>query len=314
MEKTKVSYIVWKGYQRRAEVLAAMLDAELKFMPNWFQSKSLRLLDYLGKFLATLKHILLRKPDLVIVQGPPLFTAIPALLMKVPYIIDAHNAAIQGFWQKVPMSKYIISKAHTVIVHNFEILQLAKKLFPSSNFISVLDPLEFISFPNNQRIKNQILVICSFGSDEPIDVIIDTIKTLPDYKFVITADINKIQPLQRKRICECDNVNLTGFLPTEDYHALLCSSLAVLVLTTRDSTQPSGACEALSSNTQLILSESSLTKELFGEWAILVNNSVESIVTAINSLEVKNLDLYSYRNQWNAEVQEELSNIHRSFA
>ena len=164
--------------------------------------------------------------------------------------------------------------------------------------------------PNKQRLKNQILVICSFSVDEPVDVIIESICRLPDYNFIITADINKLQSPQSQRLCECNNVKLTGFLPTQEYQDLLCSSVAALVLTTRDYTQPSGACEALSSNTQLIVSETSLTKKLFGDWAIFVDNSVDSIVSAIELLEVKTLDLSSYRNNWEISVIEGISRLY----
>ena len=310
MKKQKISYLVWKKYQRRAEVIASVLDANLEFMPHLHPSKFFRPLDYLLKFVATVRHILVHQPDVVIFQGPPVFSAISTLLMGVPYVIDAHNILIQGIWKKIPMTKFLMNKACAVVVHNSEILELAQKLFPSSNLVIIQDPLKLISRPNKQRFKNQILVICSFSIDEPVDIIIESICRLPDHNFVITAEVSKLQPLQTQRLRQCNNVNLTGFLPTQEYQDLLCSSLAALVLTTRDYTQPSGACEALSSNTQLIVSETSLTRKLFGEWAIFVDNSVDSIVCAIESLEVKTLDLSSYRNYWEISVTQGISTLY----
>jgi glycosyltransferase involved in cell wall biosynthesis len=309
MKQPKISYIVWKIYQRRSEVLATRLEAEIEFMPHLFQSKYLRPLDYALKFIGTIKHILQYQPEVIIFQGPPLLPAFPSLLMQVPYVIDAHNATFQGFWSKVPLSDFFIKKAAAVIVHNSEILQLAEKKFPQTKFLSILDPLERIYRANKERIANQILIICSFNSDEPIDVIIESIRKLPDYKFIITADINKLQPTQRQQLRQLNNLHLTGFLSKEDYQDLLCSSLAALVLTTRDSTQPSGACEALSSDTQLIVSETDLTRKLFGDWAILVDNSAESIVSAIRSLELKELELSHYRDEWETLVLENINNL-----
>jgi glycosyltransferase involved in cell wall biosynthesis len=303
---TKV-YIVWKGYQRRAEVLANLLDAELKFYPHYFERKFLRLFDYAIKLVANINYLSRSRVRLVIVQAPPLFAAIPALILRQPYIIDAHNPVFQGFWAKLPLTRYLIFKAQAVIVHNSEVLQLAEKRYPSIPFLKVADPIEFIPPSIEGRHEKQILVICSFDTwDEPIDLLIDCINKLPDYTFVITADVYKLSTKLGDKLKACTNIRLTGFLPTSDYHALLTSSLAALVLTTSEATQPSGACEALSSDTQLIVSATSLTRELFGKWAILVDNSVDSIVSAVNSLDVKSFDFSRYRNQWNLSVQEDM--------
>ena len=82
-----------------------------------------------------------------------------------------------------------------------------------------------------------------------------------------------------------------------------------MVLTTSDATQPSGACEALSSNTQLIISRTSLTEKLFGEWAVLVENNSEAISQAIRSLSAQELDLAPYREKWNRSVKQEIARL-----
>ncbi|MGL5805596.1 MAG: hypothetical protein ACRC11_09155, partial [Xenococcaceae cyanobacterium] len=75
-------------------------------------------------------------------------------------------------------------------------------------------------------------------------------------------------------------------------------------------TQPSGACEALSSDTQLILSKTSLTQKLFGDWAVLVENSSESIALAIASLSPESLNLSRDREQWNRAVKQEIRQLY----
>jgi hypothetical protein len=155
----KITFFVWKQYQRRAEVLAPSIDATLKFFPHLFRSKFLRPLDYCLKLIAGIYYIYRHKPNLIIAQSPPLFSALPALIMRVPYIIDAHNPVFQGIWRKLPLSHYLISKARLVIVHNSEIFQLAKQLFPSTLFLKVSDPVNFIGGAGDRQ-ANQILVIC----------------------------------------------------------------------------------------------------------------------------------------------------------
>jgi hypothetical protein len=304
-------FIVWKKYQRRPEVLAPLINSELRFIPHLFRSKFFRPLDYSIKLLVNLNDIFWRKPDFIIAQCPPIFSVIPALITGVPYIIDAHNPLFQvGMWKKLPLTRYLIQKSLGVIVHNSEILQLANSIYPSVPLFNISDPIEFISTTKKKRQEKQILVISSFDPwDEPVELIIESIEELTDYTFVITADMQKLPSQVSKRLQQLSNVRLTGFLSTKNYHEILCSSVAALVLTTSNATQPSGACEALSSDTQLIVSKTSLTQKLFGEWAILVENNRESIVQAIKSLTCKNIDLSSYREQWNKSVKQEISNL-----
>ena len=305
-------FTVWKKYQRRPEVLAPLLNSRILFMPHLFKSKFLRPLDYLIKLGVSIKNILYERPDFIITQCPPTYSVLPALIMGVPYIIDAHNPLFQvAMWQKLPLTKYLIENAGAIIVHNREIAEIARKLYPSARLFTIPDPIEFITTEHERKIKEkQILVIASFDPwDEPVELIIEVMKELVDYNFIVTADINKVSTEIKQELQQLKNVNLTGFLPVEDYHMALCSSLATLVLTTSDATQPSGACEALSSDTQLVVSKTSLISDLFGDWANLVDNSQESIVKVIRSLSVQKVDLSKYRKSWNNLVDQEICEL-----
>ena len=305
-------FLVWKKYQRRPEVLAPLIDCRLKFIPHLFKSKYLRPLDYLIKLIVSIQDILTQKPDFVVAQCPPTFSALPAWLTKTTYIIDAHNPLFQvQMWLNLPLSRTLMEDALGIIVHNSEMYQLVKKITPSSQLFTISDPIVAIATARPlQRQAKQILVIASFDPwDEPVELLIETMRELKEYQFVITADVNKLAPEIAASLQKLDNVKLTGFLATEEYHQMLCSSLAALVLTTSNATQPSGACEALSSDTQLIISKTSLTDKMFGDWAVLVDNSVESIAPAIRALSVKNLDLSQNRAKWNKAVQQEIDEL-----
>jgi glycosyltransferase involved in cell wall biosynthesis len=305
-------FIVWKKYQRRPEVLASLLNCELKFLPHLFSSKYLRPLDYLFKLLVNLRDILVQKPDFAIAQCPPTFSALPALITKTPYLIDAHNPLFQvEMWQKLPFAQTILSKSLGIIVHNAEMFQLVKELYPLASLFTISDPIQAIALATPQkRLENQILVIASFDPwDEPVALLIESMRELKEYNFVITADANKLDVATAASLQQLDNIKLTGFLETADYHQVLCTSLAALVLTSSDATQPSGACEALSSDTQLVISRTSLTEKLFGSWATLVENEPASIAQAIRSLSIQELNLADDRQRWNMSVQQEIARL-----
>ena len=301
-ERPKSLFIVWKAYQRRAEVLAPLFDAEIKYIPHFFRSKYLRPVDYLYKLIVTVFHMIRTRPDYTIVQAPPHYAALPPILLNTPFVLDAHNGVFQSYWHELPLFKLVMRKAKTVLVHNPEVLALFGKQYPKKSFYVVADPLQPIAVPGAERKSNQILFICSFDLDEPIDAIIETIEKTPEFNFVITADHKKLPMAQQKRLEACSNLTLTGFLSLKDYHKTLCSSTAAIALTNMEATQQSGACEALSSNTPLIATRSTLSEKLFGSWAILVENSAESIRAGIHALRDEKLDLSAEITSWNNTV------------
>ena len=294
-------FIVWKGYQRRVEVLAPLFNAEVKYIPHLFRHKVLRPIDYLYKFVVTLFFLLRKRPDYCIVQAPPHYAALPPLLLNIPFVLDGHNGIFQSYWHKLPLFSLIINKAKGVMVHNDEFLERFRGMYPQKPFYVVPDPVQYIGSRLKRKL-DQILFICSFDHDEPIEAIIETIRQVPKTTFVITADPVRLSSEHRARLEACNNVRLTGFLSIEEYHRMLCSSKAAIALTTMEATQQSGACEALSSNTPLIASRSRLSEKLFGKWATLVENDAESIVAAVQSLNKEPLNLEWERRRWNVQV------------
>ena len=305
-------FLVWKKYQRRPEVLAPLINCELKFIPHLFRSKYLRPVDYLIKLVVSISDIWRKKPGYVVAQCPPTFSALAPWITKTPYIIDAHNPLFQvEIWQNLPLSQTLLQNAWGIIVHNQEMYDLVRKNYPSVRLFTISDPIVAIAPAQPvERQPQQILVVASFDPwDEPVDLLLETMAELTEFTFIVTADPSKLPPETAAKLRKLANVKLTGFLATAEYHRVLCSSLASLVLTTSNATQPSGGCEALSSNTQLVISRTSLTENLFGEWAVLVENSSEAIAKAIRGLSPQELDLASNRQQWNAEVEQETNRM-----
>jgi glycosyltransferase involved in cell wall biosynthesis len=312
--KARAAFIIWKGYQRRAEVLAPLLGAEARFFPHVFRSKFLRPLDYLFEGTLTTAHLVRFRPSFVILQAPPLFPALAAILTRTPYVLDVHNALVQSFWSQLPLSGTLIRRAAALIAHNSEMTTIIKEQFPGSRVFTIADPLQAIGDGVRPRDTRNLLFICSFDYDEPVRLILETAAALPEFTFVITADLKRLPKDLQIAFAACANVRLTGFLSTDAYDSVLCSSRAAVVLTTMPAVQPSGACEALSSNTPLVLTRTSLTESLFGDWAVLVDNNIESLVTAIRSLNDDPLDLNVYRSQWNQRVMRGIAELEEFLA
>ena len=296
------AFLVWIRYQRRAEVLAPLLGADLRFSPNIFARRWFRPADYLLKLLTTTVFLLRNRPQVAILQAPPVFSAFAAIATRTPYIIDAHNALVQSFWSSVPFTNFLVKRAAALIAHNDEINSVIRARFPESKVFVIPDPIVAIGDGKAKRDPKKILFICSFGRDEPVGLIPSIARALPDLSFIVTGKPDKLPDGVRARLQSCPNVTLPGYLATAEYHALLCSSAVAVVLTTMPAVQPSGACEALSSNTPLVVSRSRLTEAMFGEWAELSDNTVESLAEAIRSVSRQDLDLAGHRGRWNSNV------------
>ncbi len=307
--KARSTFIVWKGYQRRSEVLAPLLNSDLLSLPHRFRGKIMRPFDYLIKLARTTAHLLRVKPAFIIIQAPPVFAALAALLTRTPYVVDVHNGQIQSFWGTLPLADTLIRHAAALVVHNTEMKAITSERFPKAMVFTIPDPLSPIGGESRPRDRRNILAICSFDYDEPIAVLLEVVRALPEYTFTFTADTRKLPPDLGASLSACSNVRLTGFLSTHEYHAVLCSSKAAVVLTTMPAVQPSGACEALSSNTPLVLSRTALTEALFGEWAQLADNNVESLVEAIRSVDDEQLDLAAHVRHWNDGVTRGIADL-----
>jgi glycosyltransferase involved in cell wall biosynthesis len=297
----KCIFLVWYGYQRRAEVLGPRLAAEVFYLPNLFRSKMLRPLDYVLKLVRSIRLVQRSGAQVVFVQSPPLYGALAALFLRLPFVIDAHHGVLQGFWSRIPFSAPIWRRAQAVIVHHRIIQDFARKRLPRSHLVVISDPIVPIKWPV-QREQGRVLFICSFDPNEPVEIIAEVIEAMPEFSFYITANIGKLTPAIRAQLISLPNLTLTGFLSTERYQRLLCSSAVVVDLDESEYAQPSGACEALSSDTPLVVSSTALTRDRFGDWAFPVEHRTATIVAAIRKAASLHLDLSSYRERWNTEV------------
>ena len=126
--------------------------------------------------------------------------------------------------------------------------------------------------------------------DEPIREIWEAAQRLPDISFYVTGNHQKAPKELLKNVP--NNVRLQGFLPRNDYIGLLMSVKGVMSLTIRDHTMQMGAYEALSLKQPIITSDWEILRTSFGDAAVYVNNTPESIVRGICKL-FQNYQKYS---------------------
>jgi glycosyltransferase involved in cell wall biosynthesis len=130
-----------------------------------------------------------------------------------------------------------------------------------------------------------VLAVNTFMFDEPLGEVIEAARRAPEVTFHVTGRVES-HP-ERVPADQPPNLRFTGFLPDEDYFALMKEADAVMCLTTRDHTMQRGACEALSIGRPIITSDWPLLRDYFHKGTIHVDNTAASIVEAVRRLQVE---------------------------
>ena len=223
----KILVIAWAPFSARSEKIAHSLNSKLFMKGYRSKAKIFSLLKYLKLSINTLNLLKKEKPKVVICQLPPLFLAYSILFYKFltfskkpDIILDLHSASFFKPWSYFGfLNNYLFKKSLQLIVTN---KQLLSEIDPKHhNKVLILEDAIFDvqeTKSKNNKDKSSIKlstiedsndaadqglkvgIICSFAPDEPISEIIATAKLIPDVKFFVSGDHNRIY----KNLSEAD--------------------------------------------------------------------------------------------------------------
>lgn len=277
----KIIWIAWERHRRTLE-LKEIFSAKLYI----FESSKPRFLKHPWFLLNTWKVIHSENPNILIIQNPSVVLAIFACLIKPIYryklTIDSHNSGIIPPNRLVDYFKtllrFVQRKADITIVTNDCLSEVVKKNggtpFVLPDKIPITGPVK-----KNIRRKASFLFICTFEADEPYLELIKAASKIREALFYITGDLKK----RKKSLCKGkpDNVIFTGFLPEDEYWAMLSSVNFVIDLTKRENCLVCGAYESIAAETPMILSDSKALRKYFYKGAVYTLNDADSIAKAI---------------------------------
>lgn len=283
--KQKRLFIGWVPHDRRSELLAVKLEAELHML-NRLRHRSPwhAPLKYPWMALDTWRLLNKSRPEVVFVQNPPPLLALVVWLFSLSHplalVIDYHTAAFGRAWSwMLPVQKFLARQAKLNIVTHDHWRTLIDSWEGEA---IVLDdvPTQFPDgnpYPVNGQAS--VVVISSFAPDEPLETVVTAAANVPQVRFYITGDSKRAS--NNLLTITPANVTYTGFLPDKDYLGLLRSVDAVMVLTTRDFTNQRGACEAVWLGQPLIISDWPILRDLFHMGTVHVSNTVEGIEAGV---------------------------------
>ena len=281
---SKKLWITW-NIQRRNVTLSSAIGATLEEListaSNWVRYPLLT--------AKTIKLIINKKPEQIYAQNPSLILAfvvsVVGRILKVPIIIDVHNAGLFPMEGRIKILNRIALKinslADIVIVTNEEL----KRYLIDRNVCTVVIPDPIPEFETNDLYdmdddKFNVVYVCSWASDEPNENVIEAARILgDDFRIYITGK-PKLSGIN-SNVSELSNIILTGYLSNHEYEALLASADVIMVLTTRDDCLVCGAYEGVSVEKPLVISDTKALKGYFSSGCVYTDNSANDIAKSI---------------------------------
>jgi glycosyltransferase involved in cell wall biosynthesis len=315
-------WITWER-QRRSIELAKKFHCEL------FIIEDEGIMKYPLSLLKTVMILQRTKPDILFVQNPSMILATFACLYKlirnVKVVVDRHTTfLLTRKYKNTPriilfklLHRFTIRKADLTIVTNDFLADLVQKL----NGRSFVLPDKLPELSNDKQItfqgKRNILLISSFGIDEPIQEAIESMKSLieEDTYLYITGNFKKLEKSIYEKVPR--NVIFTGYLGEQQFIDTLFSVDAVMVLTTADHCMLCGCYESVAAEKPLITSEKKVLTEYF-KGAVFVRNSPKEITVGIREL-INNKDLYQskivkLKHELTSEWEKQFSDLEKQLA
>ena len=128
-------------------------------------------------------------------------------------------------------------------------------------------------------------IIATFSKDEPITLLPEVASALRDVRFFVTG---------RPRLDTTTwpaNLVATGFLSDTDFWRRLAASAVIVVLTKRPNTLLSGAYEALSLRSPLVVSDHAVLREYFEDAVVYVHDDVAGIAAGVREALARTAEL-----------------------
>jgi glycosyltransferase involved in cell wall biosynthesis len=281
-------FLVWgpPSHGPRSIVFARELGIDVVFLEATRRRGILAgLYKYPVQAAKTARLLLRRRPRVVFAQNPPSFAPllvwIYCAVTGARFVVDAHSGAMQfRFWTRPRFLYRAMARAAvTTIVTNDRFAATIRGC--GGRALVVADIPTTYPTEGTYPVPDgfTVMMVSSFAWDEPLEEVLAAARSMPEVGFFVTGDPARLGDGVPQDIPE--NVHLTGFLPEDDYYALMAASDAVMCLTKRDDTMQRGACEAVWVGRPIVTSDWRVLQETFGAGAAYADNTEEGIRDAI---------------------------------
>lgn len=298
-KNSHIAVMVWAPFEERTASFAEQLNAPL-YNVHYFQYKQpwVAPFKYFPMAVKTLSLLIRHRPDYVYITNPPAFAPffvyLYCLLFGKAYVMDTHSPALYSrkwAWT-LPLQRWLARRALVNIVDQ----PRYKALFESWGARAIVlqrppeRPIPFHELQPEAPLEPfQVAVINTFAVDEPLDIILEAARALPDIQFHITGDTSRANPADINNAP--DNITWTGYLRGNDYWNLLSSTHVTLALTTYEYSLLGGAQDGVMLGKPLILSDQPVLREFFNKGTVFIENTTEGVINGVKQARAEHAPL-----------------------
>lgn len=277
-------FVDWSAHCSRSENFSRRVGMKFLRRHRKHTGAASLLAKYAYQFSATTWDLVRERPSVVWCMSPSTFAIVPVWayckITGAKFGIDAHTGAFEGTpWAKIRALQFFFSREAEVTAVTNDYLQ---NLVEAAEGRTVRVPDVPTELTSTQRRDFgpgfHIVYVASFSEDEPIDVVIEAARQVPDVTVWLTGK-PKGRAVELLRSAP-PNLRLTGFLSREEYLAALSGADLVVALTTRDHTMQRAAYEAIYLGTPVVVSDWPILRENFSEGALWVENTPDALAQA----------------------------------
>jgi glycosyltransferase involved in cell wall biosynthesis len=191
---------------------------------------------------------------------------------RVRLVADVHSKALRrkGIvlfrWPLHALKRRALRRCGAVLVSNERDRADALGRFGVASLV-LPDPLPDVpALLGSAAPSPEVVFVCSFAVDEPLDLIIETAERLRGRAGVAITGNVRSAPTRRRKALRRTGA-LTGFLPESRYWDLLRAARAIVVLSREPGCLPCGAYEAIAAGKRPIIADDRLARATFGDSA-----------------------------------------------
>ncbi len=281
------AFIAWKPNCYRSTMTARCFGTDLWFVaPCPGQAAWRKAIRYVASLFITAGMLLARRPRFVFVLNQPLPLALLAVLYATLFrrslVLDCHSNAFapQRGAMAASLYRFVTRRALFNINHNRRDAASVDRMGGRSCVIPEIAGQLDIGTPTPVSLaRPNALVVCSYTSDEPLDLILAAAAAAPGIQFYVTGDFRKAGPdFARDKPA---NMHLLGYLSTDEYLDHLAAAMVVVTLSTRSHIMQMAAEEALALAKPLVTNRSEVLEEVFEDAAIFVRLDAGELARAV---------------------------------
>ncbi|KAA3647817.1 MAG: hypothetical protein DWQ07_02200 [Chloroflexi bacterium] len=322
MEK-KVLFLAWVNYLSRNALLADYLGASIHFVTYGQRGGNPLLLPlrYIMQSFLTWPILRKEKPDVIVVQVPPLPSAIVAYIYAVFFrariVIDTHSSTFISFWRRLLwLHRWLSRRALTTIVHNQQIKDIVDEWGCHTTYLGYIPGDYPQGEPYELAQGFNVVATCSFDPDEPILEIVQAAQSVPEVNFYLTG--NSSRASEEILASKPDNCQFTGYVSNDAYFGLLRGVDAIMDFTKWENTVLLGAHEAVSLGQPLVVSNSLTLRENFPSGTVHVPNTAEGIAEGVRQMQAEHSrykkEMLALKEQLQSEFEQQLASLQNRIA